>query len=77
MDKDPDIVPEVAPLIILYIKSAMCIARNGKDTNHTRDISRRLNFLRNCENCKMQNIDWCEGGLNFSDIETKNVGENF
>ena len=24
----------------------------------------------------MNNIDWCEGGLQFSDIETKNFGEN-
>ena len=24
----------------------------------------------------MINIDWCEGGLQLSDIATKNVGEN-
>ena len=24
----------------------------------------------------MHNIDWFEGGLQLSDIETKNVGEN-
>ena len=24
----------------------------------------------------MQKIDWCEGGLQLSEIATKNVGEN-
>ena len=24
----------------------------------------------------MHKIDWCEGGLQFSDIANKNVGEN-
>ena len=24
----------------------------------------------------MHKIDWCEGGLKFSDIATKNAGEN-
>ena len=33
LDKDPDIVPEEAPLIILDGKSAMCMAKDGKDTN--------------------------------------------
>ena len=32
LNKDPDIVPEEAPLIVLDIKSAMCMAKNGKDT---------------------------------------------
>ena len=34
LNKDPDIVPEVAPLILLDIKSAMCMAKNGKYTKH-------------------------------------------
>ena len=25
----------------------------------------------------MHNIDWCEGGLQLSDISTKNVVENY
>ena len=49
MNKDSDIVPEEAPLIILDIKSAMFMAKNGKDNNHTRHISRRVNFVSNCE----------------------------
>ena len=75
LNKDPDIVPEEDPLILLDSKSAMCMAKNGKDTKHTRHIARRMNFVRNGENCKMHKIDWCEGGLKLSDIGTKNVSE--
>ena len=52
------------------------MAKNGKDTNHTRHISRRVNFVRDGENRKMHKIDWCEGGLQLADIVTNNVGEN-
>ena len=34
-----------------------------------------MHFLRNGEKCKMQKIDWCEGGLQLADIGTKNVSE--
>ena len=47
LNKDPDIVPEEAPLIFLDSKSAMCVTKNGKDTKHTRHIPRRMHFLRN------------------------------
>ena len=40
LNKDPDIVPEEAPMIVLDIMSAMCMAKNGKDIKHTRHISR-------------------------------------
>ena len=63
LNKDPDIVTEEAPLIVLYSKSSMCIAKNGKDTKHTRHISRRIHFVRNGEKLNMHKIDWCEGGL--------------
>ena len=36
LNKDPDIVPEEAPLIILDSKYSMCMDKNGKDTKHTR-----------------------------------------
>ena len=49
---------------------------NGKENNHTRHIYRRVHFMTNGEKCKMNNIDWCEGGLQLADIATKNVGEN-
>ena len=51
------------------------MAKNRKDTKHTRHISRRIYFVRNEEKCKMHKIDWCEGGLQLSDIGTKNVSE--
>ena len=75
MNKDPDIVPEEAPLIVLDGRYAICMDKNGKDTKHTIQISRRLNFVRNGEKCNMQKIYWCEGGLQFADNDTKNVGE--
>ena len=49
LNKDPDIVPEEAPLLILDIKYALCMANGGKDTKHTRHIARRVNFVRNGE----------------------------
>ena len=75
LNKDTDIVPEEAPLIILDSKSVVCMAKNGKDTKHTWKITRRVNFVSNVENCRMHKIDWCEGGLQLADISTKNIGE--
>ena len=59
LNKDPYIVPEEDPLIVLDSKYDMCMANNGKDTKHTRHISSRMHFVRNVEKCKMQKIDWC------------------
>ena len=75
LNKDPSIVPEEAPLIILDSKYAVWMAKNGKDTKHTRQISSRMHFVRNGEKWKMHNISWCEGGLQLADIGTKNVSE--
>ena len=47
LKKYPDIFTEEAPLIVLYSKSAMCMDKNGKDTKHTRHITRRMNLVRN------------------------------
>ena len=51
------------------------MAKNGKDTKHTRHISRRMYLERNGEKCNMQKIYWCEGGLQLAYIGTKNVSE--
>ena len=75
LNKDPDIVTEESPLIVLDRKSAMCMANNGKDTKHTRHIARIMHLVRNGEKCNMHKIDWCEGGLYLADIGTKNVSE--
>ena len=53
LNKDPDIFPEEAPLIILDIQYAICMAKNSKYTKHTRHIASRVHFLRNGEKCKM------------------------
>ena len=74
VENNPDIVTEESPIILLDRKSAVCMANNGKDTNHTRKISIRVHSVRNGEKSKMHNIDWCEGGLKLVDIATKNVG---
>ena len=50
-------VPREAPLIVLDSKSAMFMAKNCKDTKHTRHIARKINFVRNVEKCKMHKID--------------------
>ena len=68
-------VPKEAPLIVLDRKSATCMAKTGKDTKHTRHIARIMHFVRNGEKCRMHKIDWCEGGLQLADIDTKNVSE--
>ena len=75
LNKDPDIVPKEAPLIVMDRKSAMCMAKNGKNTKHNRHIARIMHLVRNGEKCKMHKIDWCQGGLQLADIGTKNVSE--
>ena len=72
MNKDTDIFPEEAPLIIFYSKSDVCIANNGKDIKH----KMRMNLVRNGKKCNLHKIEWCEGGLQLADIATTNVGEH-
>ena len=56
LNEDPDMVLKEAPLIVLDRKSAMCMAKNGRDTKHTRYIARILHFVRKGEECNMQKI---------------------
>ena len=52
LKKDPDIVPEEATLIILDIKSAVCVANDGKNTKHSSHIAKY--YI--CEKlCKLRN----------------------
>ena len=44
LNKVTDIVPEEPSPIILDSKSSMCMAKNGKDTKHTRHIARIMHF---------------------------------
>ena len=73
LNKDIDIVPEEAPLIFLDSKSSVCKAKNGRDTKQKKHISRRMYLVRDGEKWKMHNNDWCEVGLQLSDIATKNI----
>ena len=47
LNKDPGIVPEEAPQIILDSKPAVCMTKNGKCTKQKRHLSRRVNFVSN------------------------------
>ena len=49
LNKNTDIFPKEAPLIILCGKSAVCMDNNVKDTESTRHISRRVYLVRNDE----------------------------
>ena len=51
------------------------MAKNSKDTKHTRHIARRMHFVRIGEKCKMHKIDWCEVGLLLADTGTNNVSD--
>ena len=55
--KDPYIVPEASPLIIMDSKSAVCMDNNGMDTKVTRHIYRRFYFVINGKivKCKILN----------------------
>ena len=50
LNNDPEIVPEEAPLIVLDSKSAMFMAKNGKDNKHIRHITMIMKVLRNGKN---------------------------
>ena len=76
LNKDLDIVPEEAPLIVLDSKSAMFMDNNGNDTNHTMHIERRVNIAKNSENFKMHKTDCCEGGMQLVETATNNFGEH-
>ena len=47
LNKYQDIVPEIAPMIVLVGKYAMYMADNGKNTKHTRHIARMIYFVSN------------------------------
>ena len=49
MNKDTNMVPEQAPLIILDGKSALCMCNNGKEAKHTSHVYRIIHFVINGE----------------------------
>ena len=50
LNKYPYVFPKQSPLIILDKKSSIWLAKNGNDTKHTRNISRRMIFLEMVKN---------------------------
>ena len=76
INKDPYVYPEQALLIILDSKSSVCMTNNGKDTKHTREISRRMHLVRNVKDCILHKTVWCEKGLQLADIGTNNGRED-
>ena len=73
LNKDPDVVPKQAPLILLDIKPSVCMTNNSKDTKH---ISRRMYSVRNYKECNLHKIVWCDEGPKLADIGTKNVRDD-
>ena len=76
LNKDPYVVSKKSPIIIMDSKSSVCMAKNGNDTKHTRHISIRMQYVRNCEDFNLHKPVWCEVGLKLSDIGTKNGRED-
>ena len=56
LNKDPDIVPEEATIIILDSKSAGCMAKSGKDTKHKMRIFKKSKFSKEWK--KLQNAQY-------------------
>ena len=73
VNKYPDVVPDHSPLLILDIKSAVCISNNRKYTKHTIHIFRIIHFVRNGEECNLHKTVRCEVFLQLEDIVTKNI----
>ena len=59
-------VPEEAPLVVFDGKSAMRMANNGKDTKHTRHITRRIHLVRNGEGRIVQILEEVQEHILFS-----------
>ena len=77
-DKDTYVVPEQAPLSILYSKSAVCIDKNRKDIQNNIQISRIMLCVINGTECNLHETMQCEGGLQLADIGIMNVrGDEF
>ena len=51
------------------------MANNGKDTKHTRHISKIMHLVRNGEELNLHKTVWCEGVLKLAVIGTKSPRE--
>ena len=57
-------------------KSAVCMANNVKYNNNSIPIAMIVHFVGHGENWKMHKIDWCERGMQLTDIATNNAGKH-
>ena len=71
LNKDPDIVPEEAPLIVLDNKSDICMDKNGKDTKHKRHIARIMNFVRNGKSARCTRLIGVRDACNWQTLLPK------
>ena len=63
LDKDPDVVPEQAPLIILGRKSGICVDNHIKYNKRTINIDRRINLVRNGKEFNLHKKVWYNRGM--------------
>ena len=75
LNKDIDVVSEQASLNILDSKSALFMDKNGKETKHTRQNPRIMNFVRNGIYCSLYKTVWYDISLQLAEIVTNNVRE--
>ena len=72
-NKDTDVVTEQEYLIIMDIKSAICMDKYNKEIKQTINISRRMHFVRNGEKWNFHKTMWCERVMKLADIVTNNI----
>ena len=71
LNKDPGIVPKEDPIIIFDSKYAVCMDINGKDTNHTWNIYRRVHFARNGINEKCTRLTGVKEVYNWRTLKLR------
>ena len=69
LNKNPDMLKEEAPLVILDCKSAFCMANNGNNNKHTRHIAIRVYFVRNGENSKCKRLTSVKEVYNWQTLQ--------
>ena len=72
-DVDPDDFGE-AIKILVDNTSAQAMAKNEKDTKHTRHIARRMHYVRDGQQIGAHDLNYIPADLNLADPGTKNLG---
>lgn len=61
--EDPDQLPSDPPLIVMDSKSGIDMAKNGKNSKHTRHIMRRIHFVHMGEAEGYHQAAWCKKAI--------------